>query len=80
VGMSSTYNYIAEIDISKKNLSIVVRITRRWEVKYNTASDAANSLDMVLLDEQWQGSQIQATIKKELINHFKEATEEGCIY
>ncbi|KAL2928092.1 Replication protein A 70 kDa DNA-binding subunit A [Bienertia sinuspersici] len=78
VGMSSTYNYIAEIDISKKNLSIVVRITRRWEVKYNTASDTADSLDMVLLDEQ--GSQIQATIKKELINHFKEATEEGCIY
>ncbi|KAL2893949.1 Replication protein A 70 kDa DNA-binding subunit A [Bienertia sinuspersici] len=49
-----------------------------WEVKYNPTSETADSLDMVLLDEQ--GSQIHALIKKDLIPHFKEVAKEGSVY
>ncbi|KAL2938139.1 Replication factor A protein 1, partial [Bienertia sinuspersici] len=87
--MSTTKTYIANIDTKRRDWTLTVRITRMWEVKYNPTSETADSLDMVLLDEQLQnklkhqklqGSQIHALIKKDLIPHFKEVAKEGSVY
>ncbi|KAL2893333.1 Replication protein A 70 kDa DNA-binding subunit A [Bienertia sinuspersici] len=75
--MSTTKTYIANIDTKRRDWTLTVRITRMWEVKYNPTSEIADSLDMVLLDEQ--GSQIHALIKKDLIPHFKEVAKEGSV-
>ncbi|KAL2933520.1 Replication protein A 70 kDa DNA-binding subunit A [Bienertia sinuspersici] len=76
--MSTTKTYIANIDSKRRDWTLIVRITRMCEVKYNPTSETTDSLDMVLLDEH--GSQIHALIKKDLIPYFKDVAKEGSVY
>ncbi|KAL2894444.1 Replication factor A protein 1, partial [Bienertia sinuspersici] len=84
--MSTTKTYIADIDTKRRDWTLTVRIARMWEVKYNPTSETADSLDMVLLDEQQAKTSKIARISNSrtdqegLIPHFKEVAKEGSVY
>ncbi|KAK9689594.1 hypothetical protein RND81_09G070000 [Saponaria officinalis] len=68
---------IAKLTTSKARYQIIARATRIWEVPAKD-EEKPYSLDMVLLDQE--GSHIQATIPRRLINTFVETLKEGVIY
>ncbi|RYR61416.1 hypothetical protein Ahy_A04g018588 [Arachis hypogaea] len=55
-----------------------VRVLRLWVVHSFENHDVPNSMEMILVDEN--GTKVQATVKKHLINRFKEHIIECHVY
>ncbi|KAL2940207.1 Replication protein A 70 kDa DNA-binding subunit A [Bienertia sinuspersici] len=68
---------ISDLQPTKEGGPMTVRVTRIWDVLYNTSPEPS-SLDMILLDKE--GHTIQATVKKSLIQVFRGELSEGKVY
>lgn len=50
--MEPTKYYVSDLDASRKKWKIIARLTRLWEVRYDSKNVEPDTLDMILLDEQ----------------------------
>ncbi|XP_056685068.1 uncharacterized protein [Spinacia oleracea] len=76
--MEPTKYYVSDLDASRKKWKIIARLTRLWEVRYDSKNVEPDTLDMILLDEQ--DNHIQAAVPKNLITHFKDRLHEWRIF
>ncbi|XP_061362777.1 uncharacterized protein LOC133306467 [Gastrolobium bilobum] len=74
--MYSRYDFIKDLNSSKKEWRIKVRVVRTWNVPNFQRKDFDDNLDMVLLDEK--GARIHATVKGSL--NVRKKICEGDVY
>ncbi|KAL4306080.1 hypothetical protein AHAS_Ahas16G0142500 [Arachis hypogaea] len=76
--MLPLFDSISKIYLLKEAWRLKVRVLRTWIVPSFGNHNVANSIEIVLVDED--SNKIQATVKKQLINRFKENIIEGQTY
>nr|XP_025678667.1 uncharacterized protein LOC112778577 [Arachis hypogaea] len=76
--MPPPFDSISKIHPPREAWRLKVRVLRTWIVPSFENHDVANSMKIVLIDED--SNKIQATVKKQLINRFKENIIEGQTY
>ncbi|KAM7265763.1 hypothetical protein ACFE04_003446 [Oxalis oulophora] len=72
------YNFINDVDASRDDWNIKVRLSRLWDVYNMQNEDDQFYIEMILLDEK--GSPFHAVIRKNLITKYKPLLYEGRIY
>ncbi|XP_025700369.1 uncharacterized protein [Arachis hypogaea] len=76
--MPPPFDSISKIHPPREAWRLKVRVLRTWIVPSFGNYDVANSMEIVLVDGD--SNKIQATVKKQLINRFKESIIEGQTY
>ncbi|XP_016174072.1 uncharacterized protein LOC107616632 [Arachis ipaensis] len=76
--MPPPFDSISKIHPPREAWRLKVRVLRTWIVPSFGNHDVANSMEIVLVDGD--SNKIQATVKKQLINRFKESIIEGQTY
>ncbi|QHO07418.1 Replication protein A 70 kDa DNA-binding subunit A [Arachis hypogaea] len=76
--MPPPFDSISKIHPPREAWRLKVRVLRTWIVPSFGNHDVANSMKIVLVDGD--SNKIQATVKKQLINRFKESIIEGQTY
>ncbi|GLU17647.1 hypothetical protein SLE2022_340060 [Rubroshorea leprosula] len=74
--MANMLDFIKDLNPSKEQWRIKVRVIRLWKQKNFRQSKLGDNIEMLLLDEQ--GGRIQATLRASL--RFKDAFTEGGVY
>ncbi|XP_052115662.1 uncharacterized protein LOC107477868 isoform X3 [Arachis duranensis] len=76
--MSPSFDAISKIVPPREAWRLKVRVIRAWIVPSFGNPDSPNSMELILVDEN--SNKIQATIRKQLINRFKDNIIEGNCY
>ncbi|MED6202098.1 hypothetical protein PIB30_101896 [Stylosanthes scabra] len=76
--MPPPFDAVAKIHPPREAWRLKVRVLRLWIIPSFGNHDVPNSMVLILLDED--STKIQATIKKQLLNRFKEQISEGQVY
>ncbi|RYR51402.1 hypothetical protein Ahy_A06g026413 [Arachis hypogaea] len=76
--MPPPFDSISKIHPPREAWRLKVRVLRTWIVPSFGNHEVANSMEIVLVDGD--SNKIQATVKKQLINRFKESIIEGQTY
>ncbi|XP_072057031.1 replication protein A 70 kDa DNA-binding subunit B-like isoform X1 [Arachis hypogaea] len=76
--MSPSFDAISKIVPPREAWRLKVRVIRAWIVPSFENPDSPNSMELILVDEN--SNKIQATIRKQLINRFKDNIIEGNCY
>ncbi|KAL0006398.1 hypothetical protein SO802_013959 [Lithocarpus litseifolius] len=74
-----SYNLIKQLSDKNENWKVRVRLSRMWEA-VNRKNLELISLNMVLIDEQYQDDTIHATIQKNNVKKFQAQLREGQLY
>ncbi|PUZ46273.1 hypothetical protein GQ55_7G044000 [Panicum hallii var. hallii] len=72
------YNLLSQINPTRHNWRIKVRITRMWQVSGTSKGKDFSSLELILIDEEGQG--ITASIGQKDLNKFSKSVVEGHRY
>ncbi|RYQ93350.1 hypothetical protein Ahy_B09g099619 [Arachis hypogaea] len=76
--MPPPFDMISKMHLPREAWRLKVRVLRLWVVPSFGNHDVPNSMDMILLDEHC--GKIQATVKKPLLNRFRDHIIEGQVY
>ncbi|KAF7822124.1 replication protein A 70 kDa DNA-binding subunit [Senna tora] len=76
--MEQKFDAVNDINRSRSNWTIKIRITRLWESPPYPKTCPDNTIDMVLCDKD--GSKIAASVKSVFANKFKNNLKEGAVY
>ncbi|QHO02627.1 Replication protein A 70 kDa DNA-binding subunit C [Arachis hypogaea] len=76
--MPPPFDMISKMHPPREAWRLKVRVLRLWVVPSFGNHDVPNSMEMILLDEHCE--KIQATVKKPLLNRFKDHIVEGQVY
>ncbi|KAL4316742.1 hypothetical protein AHAS_Ahas15G0315500 [Arachis hypogaea] len=76
--MPPPFDMISKMHPPREAWRLKVRVLRLWVVPSFGNHDVPNSMEMILLDEHCR--KIQATVKKPLLNRFRDHIVEGQVY
>ncbi|QHN83701.1 uncharacterized protein DS421_20g706970 [Arachis hypogaea] len=76
--MPPSFDMISKMHPPREAWRLKVRVLRLWVVPSFGNHDVPNSMEMILFDEHC--GKIQATVKKPLLNRFRDHIVEGQVY
>ncbi|KAL2990459.1 hypothetical protein AAZX31_11G202900 [Glycine max] len=77
--MANNHNIVVEIDATRENWKICVRVVRLWLVPNFKNKKLSHSLEMVLVNSH-MGDRIHTTVKRTLVYKFQNEIKKGKCY